>query len=48
MGKKYVIGVHGRISFKWVLREEDMDWVHLAQDRDQLWAFVNTVMYCDM
>jgi hypothetical protein len=23
---------------------EDMDWIHLAQDRDQRWAIVNTVM----
>jgi hypothetical protein len=21
-----------------------VDWIHLAQDRDQLWALVNTVM----
>jgi hypothetical protein len=23
---------------------EGVDWMHLAQDRDQLWAVVNTVM----
>jgi hypothetical protein len=23
---------------------EDVDWIHLAQDRDQWWALVNTVM----
>jgi hypothetical protein len=23
---------------------EDVDWIHLAQDRDQWWAGVNTVM----
>jgi hypothetical protein len=23
----------------------DMDWIVLAQDRDQQWALVNTVMY---
>jgi hypothetical protein len=22
----------------------DADWIHLAQDRDTWWAFVNTVM----
>jgi len=31
-----------------VRREEtsrnDMDWIHLAQERDQWWAVVNTVM----
>jgi hypothetical protein len=23
---------------------EDVDWIHLAQDRDQWWALVKTVM----
>jgi hypothetical protein len=23
---------------------EDMDWIHLAKDRNQWWAVVNTVM----
>jgi hypothetical protein len=23
---------------------EDVDWIHLAQDRDTWWALVNTVM----
>jgi hypothetical protein len=30
-----------------VLREigwEGVDWIHLAQDRDQWWALVNTVI----
>jgi hypothetical protein len=30
-----------------VLREiewEGVDWIHLVQDRDQLWAVMNTVM----
>jgi hypothetical protein len=26
------------------IRWEDMDWMHLAQDRDDRWAVVNTVM----
>jgi hypothetical protein len=43
----------GRPSCKWEdnssmdMREikwEGMDWIHLAQGRDQLWALVNTVM----
>jgi hypothetical protein len=25
-----------------------MDWVHLAQDWDQWWALVNTIMYREM
>jgi hypothetical protein len=32
---------------KWILREigwDGMDWIELAQDRDQWWALVNTVM----
>jgi hypothetical protein len=34
-------------NIRMVLREigwEVVDWMHLAQDRDQWWAFVNTVM----
>jgi hypothetical protein len=23
---------------------EGVDWIHLAQDKDQCWAFVNTIM----
>jgi hypothetical protein len=26
------------------IRQESVDWIHLAQDRDQWWAYVNTVM----
>jgi hypothetical protein len=26
------------------LRKEGLDWIHLAQDMDQWWAFVDTVM----
>jgi hypothetical protein len=26
------------------VRWEGMDWIHLAQDRDQWWAVVNTAM----
>jgi hypothetical protein len=34
-------------SIRMDLREilwEDVDWIHLAQDRDQCWAPVNTAM----
>jgi hypothetical protein len=37
----------GRIILKWKLREirlDDMEWFHLAQDRDQRKVLVNTVM----
>jgi hypothetical protein len=43
----------GRLRHRWEdgikmdLREtgwEDVEWIHLAQDRDQWWALVNTVM----
>jgi hypothetical protein len=23
---------------------EDVDWIHMAQDKDQWWAVVNTIM----
>jgi hypothetical protein len=25
---------------------EVVDWIHVAQDKDQWWILVNTVMYC--
>jgi hypothetical protein len=43
----------GRLRHRWEdnirmnLREtgwKDVDWIHLAQDRDQWWALVNTVI----
>jgi hypothetical protein len=39
--------IGGWTALKWILREivwDDMDWIHLAQDRDQWRAPVNTVM----
>jgi hypothetical protein len=37
--------VDGRTILKWILEREDgMDWIDLAQDRDQWRALVNTVM----
>jgi hypothetical protein len=36
-----------RVDNEMDLREigwSDMEWIHLAQVRDQLWALVNTVM----
>jgi hypothetical protein len=43
------LGVDRRIILRWILDLrvtiwEGVDWVHLAQDRDQLQAAVNTVM----
>jgi hypothetical protein len=38
------IGIDGRTILSWILRKLVMDWIHLAQDRDQWWAVVNTVM----
>jgi hypothetical protein len=41
------IGVDGRIILKWIFREivwEGVEWMRLAQDRDQWQALVNTVM----
>jgi hypothetical protein len=39
------LGVDGRIILKWILKEyESVHWIHLAQDRNQWRAPVNTVM----
>jgi hypothetical protein len=42
------LGIQGRKILKWIfLREigwEGVGWMHLAQDRDKLWALVNMVM----
>jgi hypothetical protein len=40
------LGIDGKIIFEWILREigwEDVDWMHLAQVRDQSPALVNMV-----
>jgi hypothetical protein len=46
--EKFVgVGFLGGINLDWVLRErgwEGVDWIHLAQDRDQWRTGVNTVM----
>jgi hypothetical protein len=43
------LGIHGKIIIlnKMDLHKigfEDIDWIHLAQDRDRWWALVNTIM----
>jgi hypothetical protein len=40
--EKRVLGIDGKIS-EWILGWGSVDWVHLAQDRDQWRAIVNTV-----
>jgi hypothetical protein len=37
------LGVDGRVILEWILGK-DMDWIHVAQDRYQWRALVNTVM----
>jgi len=39
-------GVHGSIILKWIFnkRDEGMDWIDLAQNKDRWWALVNEVM----
>jgi hypothetical protein len=40
------IDVYGRIIIKWISEKygKDMEWIHLAQDREQRRAHVNTGM----
>jgi hypothetical protein len=41
------LGVDGRILLEWILRETEWkceNWIHLAQDRNQWQALVNTVI----
>jgi hypothetical protein len=41
------LGVNGKIMLRVDLREielEDVDWMHLVQDRDQWRTVVNTIM----
>jgi hypothetical protein len=37
------LGVDGRIILEWILGV-GVDWIHLAQDRDQWQTLVNTVI----
>jgi hypothetical protein len=40
-------GVDGRMGSKWTVGRlvgRDVEWIHLAQDRDRWWAVVNMVM----
>jgi hypothetical protein len=41
-------GADGKIILEWILKRgwEGVTWIHLAQDRDQWRAVVNTVMNC--
>jgi hypothetical protein len=38
------LGIDGKIILEWILGKWTVDWMHLAQDRDQWRAFVNKVM----
>jgi hypothetical protein len=39
------LGVDGKIILEWMLhRSRDVEWIHLAQDRDEWQALANTVM----
>jgi hypothetical protein len=38
------LGINGRIILEWILRKQVVDWIHLAQDRDQCRALVNKVI----
>jgi hypothetical protein len=36
--------VNGRILLKWILKKWDVDWIHVAQNRYQWQAVLNTTM----
>jgi hypothetical protein len=40
------LGINGKIILNWIskIKCDDVDWIHVAQDRVQWQAFVNTVM----
>jgi hypothetical protein len=38
------IGLDEKIILEWILGWEGVDWMHLAQDRDQWLTVVNMVM----
>jgi hypothetical protein len=39
------LGIDGRVGLEWILgRLVGVEWIHLAQDRDQWWALVNAVL----
>jgi hypothetical protein len=41
------LGIDVRVILEWILGGvgwEDVDWIHLAQDKNQFWALVSTVM----
>jgi hypothetical protein len=41
------LGIDGRIILEWILQKgwDGVDWMHVAQDRDQWRTVVYTVMY---
>jgi hypothetical protein len=47
-GRNYFedMGVNEKMILEWILgkQREGVDWIHLAQDRDQWWALVKSVM----
>jgi hypothetical protein len=38
------LGVDGRITLRWIIGFGDVDWIHLAEDRNRWRVLVNTVM----
>jgi hypothetical protein len=38
------LGLDERIILRWILKKWDVNWIHLAQDRFQLWALMTAVM----
>jgi hypothetical protein len=38
------IGINAKIILEWILGKQDIDWIHLAHERDQWQALLNTVI----
>jgi hypothetical protein len=38
------VGVTGKTILKWILKKYGVEWIHLAQDKDQMWDLTNMII----